>query len=314
MSQHHFADRLLKAIDERKTPLIVGLDPVYENLPASILPDGTTGLVVSQAERLAAVEEFSSQILRIAAPHVPAVKINIAYFEVYGSAGVQVYQKLVQKAADIGLLVIGDVKRADIGHTAAQYAKGNLADNHFPDIGVARGPDSVTINPYFGIDGVAPFLEVAAQQGKGLFILLRTSNASAGQIQEITAADGRPMFMHVAELIEKWGEELIGESGFSSVGAVVGATSGQAIAQIRRAMPHTIFLIPGLGAQGGSLSDCLPAFNGRGHGAVISASRSIIFAFREKQYQGVPPDAWTQAVENALLTTKKEIGSVLRIR
>lgn len=312
--REHFVDRLLKAVDAKKTPLIVGLDPVYENLPPALLGGQSAANPPTLVSQLKAIEEFCDRILTIAGAHVPAVKINIAYFEAYGAAGVALYGNLVARAQQAGLLVIGDVKRADIGHTAAQYARGNLADTDYSDIGTVRNPDSITINPYFGIDGISPFLDVAAQQNKGLFILLRTSNASAGQIQEITAADGRPMFMHVAALIDQWGAKLVGDSGFSSVGAVVGATSGHAIAQIRRVMPHTIFLIPGLGAQGGSLTDCLPAFDARGHGAVISASRSIIFAHREKQFKDLPPEAWPQAVEQSLLTTKKEIASVIGIR
>ena len=312
--REHFADRLLKAVDEKKTPLIVGLDPVYENLPPALLVGQSATEPPSLAVQLKATAEFCDRILTIAAAHVPAVKINIAYFEAYGSAGVALYGELVARARQAGLLVIGDVKRADIGHTAAQYARGNLADTAYSDIGTLRNPDSITINPYFGFDGISPFLDIAAQQKKGLFILLRTSNASAGQIQEIPAADGQPMFMHIAALIDEWGTKLIGNSGFSSVGAVVGATSGKAIAQIRRAMPHTLFLIPGLGAQGGSLTDCLPAFDAHGHGAVISASRSIIFAHREKQFIDLAPERWPQAVEQSLLTTKKEIASVIRIR
>lgn len=313
-TRENFADRLLKAVDEKKTPLIVGLDPVYENLPPALLGDQPAEVPPSFAVQLKAIDDFCSQILTIAAPHVPAIKINIAYFEAYGSPGVALYSDLVARAQQAGLLVIGDVKRADIGHTAAQYARGNLADTAWSDIGTLANPDSITINPYFGIDGISPFLDVAVQQKKGLFILLRTSNASAGQIQEIPAADGRPMFMHIAELIDQWGAKLVGNYGFSSVGAVVGATSGQAIAQIRRVMPHTLFLIPGLGAQGGSLTDCLAAFNAHGHGAIISASRSIIFAHREKQFKHIPPAGWPQAVEESLLATKKEIASVIRIR
>ncbi len=312
--REHFADRLLKAVDEKKTPLIVGLDPVYENLPPALLDGRPAAGPPSLAVQIQAIAEFCNHILTIAAAHVPAVKINIAYFEAYGPAGVALYGDIVARAQQAGLLVIGDVKRADIGHTAAQYARGNLADTVYSDIGILRNPDSITINPYFGFDGIAPFLDICTEQNKGLFILLRTSNQSAGQIQEIPAADGQPMFMHIANRINEWGAKLVGNSGFSSVGAVVGATSGKAIGQIRRAMPHTLFLIPGLGAQGGSLTDCLPAFDPHGHGAVISASRSIIFAHREKQFNELPPDQWPQAVERSLLATKKEISSVIRIR
>ncbi len=255
--------------------------------------------------------EFGRKIIRTVAPHVPAVKINIAYFERYLWDGVEAYYNLVQEAQGHGLLVIGDVKRGDIGHTSAQYALGNLGNSNWQDAGATAGPDAITVNAYFGIDGMAPFLELAKAQGKGAFALLRTSNASAGQIQEIPAADGRPVFLHVADLIENWGGAIMGECGFSSLGAVVGATSGTAIAELRRVMPHTFFLIPGIGAQGGSLTDCAHAFRPDGLGAVISASRSVIFAHRDIRYAGISAAQWTNAVQQAVIETKTQIAQAI---
>jgi orotidine-5'-phosphate decarboxylase len=309
---NHFADRLTGAIREKRTPLIVGLDPVYENLPPAILKQPGFSDGSSCAACVDAISEFGRKVIRAVAPHVPAVKINIAYFERYLWDGVEAYYNLVQEAHGHGLLVIGDVKRGDIGHTSTQYALGNLADCKWQDTDTTTGPDAITINTYFGIDGITPFMDVARVQGKGAFALLRTSNASAGQIQEIPAADGRPVFLHVAELIEKWGGTSRGQCGFNSLGAVVGATSGTAIAQIRQAMPHTLFLIPGIGAQGGSLADCAPAFNADGQGAVISASRSIIFADRESRYADIPSAQWTTAVQRAVVETKAQIADAIK--
>ncbi len=303
----NFADRLLAAIDRKKTPLIVGLDPVYESLPSAVTSRCGGN---DPTARVEAILQFARCVLGAVAPHVPAVKINSAYFESYHWRGVQAYIHLIQEAQALGLLVIGDVKRADIGHTAAQYAQAALADHKFTNGDKLIGPDAITINPYFGFDGVAPFLDVARRQDKGIFVLLRTSNASAGEIQEIPTADGRPLFMHTAGLIDKWGRDLIGAHGWSGVGAVVGATSGESIARLRGVMPHTPFLIPGIGAQSGSLTDCAHAFR-HGAGAVISASRSIIFAYRESLYQQLPPENWIQAVEQATLRTKTRITEVL---
>ncbi|HMD55262.1 MAG TPA: orotidine-5'-phosphate decarboxylase [Phycisphaerae bacterium] len=311
MADAPFADRLIAAIQAKKTPLIVGLDPVYESLPPIFLKSQSGNKPPSSIECIDAILEFSHGIIRTVAPHVPAIKINIAYFERYYWNGVKAYFSLIKEAAAHGLLVIGDVKRADIGHTSEQYARGNLGNPSFTDLEGVIGPDAVTVNPYFGIDGVAPFLQIAKNQNKGIFVLLRTSNTSAGQVQEIPTAGGRPLFMHVAALIDSWGNDFIGKRGFSSVGAVVGATSGEAIAQIRSALPHALFLIPGFGTQGGSLQDCARAFNADGLGAVISASRSIIFAHQDKQFAHLSPDQWTQAVQQAVIQSKAQIAQVL---
>ena len=311
MAENNFADRLATAIRVKRTPLVVGLDPIYENLPPAILSRPGFSDGSSCAACVDAISEFGRKIIRAVAPHVPAVKINIAYFERYLWEGVEAYYNLVQEAHGHGLLVIGDVKRGDIGHTSMQYAMGNLGDGKWQDVGTIVGPDAITINAYFGADGVAPFMEVAHAQGKGAFALLRTSNASAGQIQEIPAADGRPIFLHIAELIETWGHPSRGQCGFNSLGAVVGATSGAAIAQIRQAMPHTLFLIPGIGAQGGSLADCAHAFNSDGLGALISASRSIIFAHRESRNSAIPATQWITAVQEAVIETKAQIAAAI---
>ena len=308
MGSAHFSDRLLAAIAAKQTPLVVGLDPVYENLPPVLKPGGgreapTLGAAV------AAIAAFSQTILRIVAAHVPAVKINSAYFERYGGAGVKLYGELVQQASQLGLLVIGDVKRADIGHTAEQYAEGNLADAELGGVQL-RGPDAVTVNPYFGGDGIKPFITVARRQQKGVFVLLRTSNPTAGEVQDIAAADGRPLYRHVADLIERWGRDLMGGDGFSDIGAVVGATSGGAIAELRQALPHTLFLIPGVGTQGGSLADCASAFR-NGAGAVLNVSRAIIFAYRQRAYENGAAGDWTEAVRQATLQTKAQMAQAL---
>ncbi len=311
MAIANFADRLLAAIDQRQTPLILGLDPVYEKLPAAITSRPGMNDPARAADCVNAMVEFCRQIIAVAAPHVPAVKINSAYFERYQWLGWQAYGRLVQEARTAGLLVIGDVKRADIGHTAEQYAAATLADHNFTDIGPSLGPDAITINPYFGFDGIKPFTDTARRMGKGVFILLRTSNPSAGEIQEIPTADKRPLYQHVADHINSWGQGCMGGCGFSSVGAVVGATTRDSLIHLRRALPHTLFLIPGIGAQGGNLQDCAHVFDRAGHGAVISASRSIIFAYQDKKYARFSDQQWSQAVLQSLLDTRNEIAAAL---
>ncbi len=307
----NFADRLLAAIDQRQTPLILGLDPVYEKLPAAITSQAGKNDPTRAGDCVNAMLEFCRQIIDVVAAHVPAVKINSAYFERYQWLGWQAYGRLVQESRAAGLLVIGDVKRADIGHTAEQYAAAALADNDFSDLGHLSGPDAITINPYFGFDGIKPFTDIAQKMGKGVFILLRTSNPSAGEIQEIPAADGRPLYQHVADRMDAWAQGLMGTCGFSSIGAVVGATTRDSLIHLRRALPHTLFLIPGIGAQGGNLQDCAHVFDRAGHGAVISASRSIIFAYRDKKYAGFADQQWSKAVLQSVLDTRREITAAL---
>lgn len=281
----HFAHRLLAAIGRKGSPVCVGLDPVWEKLPKEF-----QGPATPEAAQVEAVGEFCGQVLRIVAPVVPAVKIQSAYFERYGSAGVKLYETLTRQAQELGLLVIGDVKRNDIGSTAAAYAQGHL-----------RGPaaaDAVTVNGYLGADGVTPFVEAAAREGRGLFVLVRTSNPSAKAIQDFADASGKKFFEHMAEQVAAIGEGegLVGESGYSCVGAVVGATWPQEARTLRTMMPRQIFLVPGYGAQGATAADCAASFKPDGTGAIVNASRSVLFAFAEKKYAGMD---WKKAIDQA---------------
>ena len=287
----------------------MGIDPVLEQMPATLLAKTNVGKSAAAAAGI--FLEFGLAIIEIAAPLVPAVKINSAYFERYHAPGVSVYRQLVKAARQAGLLVIGDVKRSDIGHTAAQYALAQLADTDYTDLLENTGPDAITVNAYLGSDGVKPFLDVASAAGKGVFVLVRTSNPGGAEIQELPLADGRPLYLHMADLVNRWGTE-VGEYGWSSLGAVVGATTGQSLAAIRSASGRSLFLIPGFGAQGGSLADCLPAFDNRGLGAIIAASRSIIYAWRDAKYAELAQADWRRAVEQALIDHKTQIASLVK--
>jgi len=215
---------------------------------------------------------------------------------------------VVQEAAAHGLLVINDAKRADIGNTSERYASATLADPEYASLDDSVGPDAVTVSPYMGEDSVGPFIKMAQEYNKGLFVLVRTSNPGAAAIQDALLSDGTPLYQHVGKLVAKWGEPLIGQRGYSSVGAVVGATNPQQLTTLRELLPSTLFLVPGYGAQGGTAADIAKAFKPDGTGAIINSSRGIIYAYKEAKYAGLN---WEKAVEQATLAAKAEIGQAL---
>ena len=294
----NFADRLLDAIDQKGSPVCVGIDPRYDRLPKAL----AAGSDADEAARIARIGEFCWQVLQAVAPHVPAVKPQSAYFEAYGARGVETYQQVVGWAHELGLLVIGDVKRNDIGPTAEAYAAGHLAG---PD-----RPDAITVNGYFGADGLRPFLDVCRAEGKGVFVLVRTSNASAGQVQDFADAAGRKLYQHVAALVAELGagDGLVGERGYSAVGAVVGATWPDEARELRSLMPRQVFLVPGYGAQGGTAADCAASFRADGTGAIVNASRSVLYAFAGESGAGTP---WQQAVADAAKAFADDVRGAL---
>lgn len=281
----HFADRLLAAIEQKGSPVCVGIDPVYDRLPEQMQDDRIE--YVEQTEMLGA---FCYDVLEIVASIVPAVKVQSAYFEQYGSVGVDLYFNVIEVAQAKGLLVIGDVKRGDIGSTAEAYAAAHLMG--------PVSPDAITVNGYFGRDGLMPFVDLAGELGRGVFVLVRTSNPSGADIQDFAGAAGKPFYEHMAEQVAAVGagERLIGASGYSCVGAVVGATYPDQARRLRQIMPQQIFLVPGYGAQGATAADCAAAFKPDGAGAIVNASRSVIFAHQRDEYAG---KEWKQAVEAA---------------
>ena len=252
--------------------------------------------------RLAAIEAFCRGVLEAVAGIVPAVKPQIAHFERYRDKGVKLYFELVQRARSSGLIVIGDVKRGDIGPTAEAYAAGHL--------GHAAAPDAVTVNGYFGADGLEPFLQAARATGAGVFVLVRTSNPSAAAVQDFADAAGRRFYEHIAAQVAALGaaEGLVGARGYSCLGAVVGATYPAEAERLREIMPSQVFLVPGYGAQGASAADCAAAFQSDGTGAIVNASRSVIYAHRAA---GAAKD-WKQAVADAARAFAAEIASAVR--
>lgn len=307
----NFADRLTTEIEARETPAIVGIDPRFELLPMPLRRKFDAGKRGSLRSLVAALKAFSCEIIDIVAPHVAAVKPQVAFFEMYGWVGLQAYIEVIRYAKKARLLVIGDVKRGDIGSTALAYAKGHLGrvavSGRLAEI---YQHDAITVNPYLGTDSIEPFLVEMNARGKGIFVLVRTSNPSGGEIQNLPSS-GRPVYLHVADLVAKWGAAGIGERGFSSVGAVVGATRPEEAARLRQALPAAVFLLPGYGAQGATVDDIRPAFRPDGTGAVVNSSRGVIFAYRKSPYDDQFGERrWHEAVEAAVLAMKKDLSAI----
>ncbi|HSW47266.1 MAG TPA: orotidine-5'-phosphate decarboxylase [Phycisphaerae bacterium] len=308
----NFADRLLAGIKSKNAPVCVGIDPVYNKLPAEITDQKELNDETDSEAALDAVLEFCRRVIRIVSPLVPAVKINSAFFERYYWEGVEAYYELIQEASSAGLFVIGDSKRGDIGSTAEMYAKAALSDPDFANMDDLVGPDAVTVSSYFGMDGLKPFIDAAREEQKGLFVLVRTSNESAGAIQNARLESGSTVAEHIARLVAEWagGEGLVGRCGYSCVGAVVAAREVEEAARLRELMPQSFFLVPGYGAQGATAADIKPYFKPDGTGALISASRSIIYAFDDMRYMERFPSEWDKCIEQATRDLIKEVNSV----
>ena len=294
----NFADRLIAEIERKQSCVVVGLDPRLDAIPGPVAekPTGTE-------EAAAAIVVFNRRVIEVVAPHACAVKPQIAFYERFGAVGLDAYAQTIAAAHDAGLLVIGDVKRGDIGSTAEAYAEA-----HFDTFGA----DALTLNPYLGTDSVQPFLDAAAKGGKGMFVLVKTSNPSSSELQDLDAG-GRPFYMKVAELVERWGRDGMGERGYSSVGAVVGATHPREASELRKALPKAFFLVPGFGAQGGTAEDCGPCFNADGLGAIVNSSRGITFAWQRAPWNTrFGQDQWENAVEAAVIQMKEQLRNITR--
>lgn len=305
-----FADRLFRAVEEKRSALVVGLDPVLDRLPDETLReagavsrrgDGGPGGPESFPARAAeAIRIFLEGVLDAVAGEAVAVKPNLAFFERYGAPGWECLSRISARAKGLGLLVIADGKRGDIGSTAEAYAEALLGD-----LPGTLGPhvDAATVQPYLGTDSVEPFVRRAREGGRGIFVLVRTSNPSAAEIQDLDSS-GEPLYLRVARLVERWGEGTTGASGFASVGAVAGATSPGVLRALRSALPRAPFLVPGYGAQGATAEDLRGAFLPGGLGAVVNAARSVIFAYERRS------GAWRDAVRAAAVAAREEIEAV----
>ena len=267
-----FADRLAVAVERKRSQLVVGLDPRLDLLPVEVRGESVLGREAAAA----AYARFCCGLVDAVAPYVVAVKPQVAFFETLGSHGTAALERVCGYARDAGLLVIADAKRGDIGATARAYAAAYLE----PRDDAPPLADALTVNTYLGHDSLEPFLQACRLHGAGIFCLVRTSNAGAADVQELTLSDGRPVWQQVAELVAEWGADLVGERGLSSVGAVVGATVPRAVGIARRLLPRSVLLLPGVGAQGATPADVARAFTSGPASALVTASRSVIYAYR----------------------------------
>jgi orotidine-5'-phosphate decarboxylase len=258
----HFGDRLAEAVERKRTQLVVGLDPRPDLFPVEVRGDAP---------------RFCAGIIDAVAPHAVAIKPQLAFFEALGVEGMAAFEEVCAYARSAGLLVLVDGKRGDIGSTARAYADAYLAAK---EEGEEPLGDALTVNPYLGRDSVDPYLAACRRHGGGIFCVVKTSNAGGAEVQDLALSDGRPVWQHVALLVAEWGAELVGDRGLSSVGAVIGATHPRAVGEARRLLPRAILLLPGVGAQGATPADVARAFTSGPASALVSASRSVIYAHR----------------------------------
>jgi orotidine-5'-phosphate decarboxylase len=302
----NFADRLVDAVDERKNPSVIGLDPDFSKIP-SFLKEKHKGRGDPFDAAASCMLDFNKGIIDAVKDVVPAVKLQSAFYEQYGPPGVRAFAETASYAKKCGLITIGDVKRNDIGNTSAAYSAAYLGRSAlFGSSEAAFDLDAITVNPYLGSDGIKPFLADAKDWGKGIFVLVKTSNPSSSEIQDLSCG-GRKVYERVAGLVHEWGRDLRGEGDFSSVGAVVGATYPEEAKKLRRIMPQAIFLVPGYGSQGGKAADVVPCFNELGRGALVHSARDVIFAWQKKGKE----ERFGEEARDAALRMKDEIAKAL---
>jgi orotidine-5'-phosphate decarboxylase len=302
--------KLIEKIEKTKAPVCVGLDPVLSHIPEHILKKSYEKYGENPEGAAEAVWQFNRAIVDAVYDIIPAVKPQIAMYEEFGIPGLTVYERTVTYCQEKNLIVIGDAKRGDIGSTSAAYASAFLGEIKIGSKTFsAFHTDMVTVNPYLGTDGVKPFIDACNTFDKGIFVLDKTSNPSSGEFQDRELA-GEPLYERVAEKIEEWGS-LSMDGTYSNVGAVVGATYPEIGKKLREKMPHTFFLVPGYGAQGGTAEDLKHCFDKNGSGAIVNSSRGIIAAYQKEKYASFGPEHFADASRKALEDMIADIRSVL---
>lgn len=304
-------DKLIEKIKKTQAPIVVGLDPTLKLIPGHLLEAAFREKGENPEGVAEAIWNYNKGIVDAVCDLVPAVKPQIAMYETFGIQGLIAFDRTVKYCKEKGLVVIGDIKRGDIGSTSEAYAQGHLGK-------VVLGgkeyrgfdEDFATVNPYLGSDGVKPFMKVCAEEKKGIFVLVKTSNPSSGEFQD-RMIDGKELFCHVADKVAEWGSEIMGQNGYSYVGAVVGATYPEQGKIARKLMPRTYILVPGYGAQGGKGADLKYFFNEDGLGAIINSSRGIIGAWQQEKYAKYGAEAYADAARAAVLDMKEDINSAL---
>lgn len=303
-------NKLISKIQKTNAPIVVGLDPTMKFVPEHIKSKAFSECGETLEGAAEAVWQYNKGIVDAISDLVPAVKPQIAMYEQFGVPGVIAFKKTVDYCREKGLVVIGDVKRGDIGSTSEAYAVAHLGKVQVGNNSYyGFDEDFATVNPYFGSDGVDPFVKVCKEEKKGIFVLVKTSNPSSGELQD-RLIDGKPLYEIVGEKVAAWGEECMGDD-YSYVGAVVGATYPEQGKVLRKLMPKTFILVPGYGAQGGKGADLVHFFNEDGLGAIINSSRGIIAAYQQEQYAKYGAENYAEASRAAVLAMKEDIAQAL---
>lgn len=299
-------DRMIENIVKMQNPTVAGLDPKLAYIPQYILDESKEKYGVSLKAAANALFEFNKALIDELCDIVPAVKPQAAYYEMYGFEGVKVLEETIAYAKSKGMFVMTDGKRNDIGATMEAYATAHLGETDvFGEKIAAFDADALTVNGYLGSDGINPLLKVCGEKDKGIFVLVKTSNKSSGELQDMKLENGNTVYAQMGEMCEKWGEELPGKYGYSGVGAVVGATYPAMLGELREKMPHTFFLVPGYGAQGGAADDVAPGFDKNGLGAIVNSSRGIMCAWQKEE--GLNPHDFAKAARREAIKMRDEI-------
>lgn len=297
-------DRLIQAIADMQNPTAVGLDTTL-----AYLPDDMRAEVRDCKSAADAILEFNRTLIDHIADIVPAVKVQVAYYEAYGADGMRAFGETLSYAKRKGLFTIADCKRNDIGSTASCYSKAYLGKTDINGKKIKAFPaDMLTVNGYLGTDGIAPFVEDCKKNDKGIFVLVKTSNPSSGELQNLKLENGRYIYEQMGQLVEEWGKDTIGKYGYSDVGAVVGATHPEEAANLRSQLKNTFFLIPGYGAQGGNAQMLKCCFDERGLGGIVNNSRGIICAYKKPQYSGM---TYAEAARAACIDMQQDLASAI---
>lgn len=303
-------NKLIKEITQKNAPIVVGLDPMLNYIPEHVQKKAYSEFGETLEGAAEAIWQYNKAIVDATYDLIPAVKPQIAMYEQFGIEGLKAFKRTVDYCKEKGLVVIGDIKRGDIGTTSAAYATGHLGK---VTVGTKQyslfDEDFVTVNPYLGTDGIKPFIDVCKEEKKGLFILVKTSNKSSGEFQD-KLIDGRPLYEIVGEHVAKWGEEHMGDK-YSYIGAVVGATYPEMGKVLRKIMPKSFILVPGYGAQGGKAEDLKPYFNEDGLGAIVNSSRGIIAAYKQEKYANFGEANFADASRQAVIDMIEDINGAL---
>lgn len=300
-------DRLIEKIKQTKNPSVVGLDTCVD-----YLPDDMKNQIKSLDDVCEALTEFNKNVVDSICDIVPAVKVQVAYYEMYGVQGMQAFQNTLKYAKSKGMFTMADIKRNDIGSTAAAYSKAYLGKTVFNGVEVTPfESDFVTINGYLGTDGIKPFVDDAEKYGKGAFVLVKTSNPSSGDLQNKKLVGSETVFEEMANFVCEWGKNLMGENGYSSLGAVVGATHKAEAELLRKKCPSLFFLVPGYGAQGATAEDVSVNFDKDGLGAIVNSSRGILCAYKKDKYNGLN---YFKAARQAALDMKDDLTKFINLK